>query len=122
MSEVLDIGGEKYKTKIKKQTIHRTTEGWSKLYFYRDRKRIEIEKDNIKTDKEITSELDYNKKTFYKISIMSKEDPYFDYYFKLKDNAPSTIIKKSKRRIHIKHITNQNMNEDKNGNIIIYWD
>ena len=97
----IQIKNEKYhvpedlKTAIK--SSHRNPKSWCKFYWYRDRTKHEIDKNLIKQDKVITSRLDYCKNTFYKISAMSAQDEYFDYFFKLKDNITKTVVKKNER-------------------------
>tara|TARA_Y100001963_G_scaffold157069_1_gene252259 strand:+ start:1694 stop:2119 length:426 start_codon:yes stop_codon:yes gene_type:complete len=83
------------KTAVKSK--HRNPKNWTKFYWYRDRTRTEVKADKVKEDKVITSRLDYCKNTFYKISAMSSQDEYFDYYFKLKDNVDKVVVKKNNR-------------------------
>ena len=42
--------------------------------------------------------LAYNKNVFYKMTTMSNQDTFFDYYFKLKNNLPKIVVKKSNRK------------------------
>jgi len=77
---------------------HRNKNNWVKMWFFKDRKRTEIEKNYIHVDKEITSKLEYQKNVFYKMSQLSFEDEHFDYFFKLKDECTKkNIIKKNSR-------------------------
>ena len=48
--------------------------------------------ENVDYDYEVSSTLNYNKNTFYKMTTMSSCDGYFDYYFKLKDHSNSDSI------------------------------
>lgn len=70
---------------------------WVRFYYYKNKKRIVVEPKHIEYDYEVSSTLNYNKQTFYKMTTMSSNDGYFDYYFKLKDHLPSCILKKSNR-------------------------
>lgn len=70
-------------------------EQWSRFYYYKNKKKTKV--DNVEYDYEVSSTLNYKKNTFYLMSIMSHKDPYFDYYFCLKQDLPKCIIKKSNR-------------------------
>ena len=63
----------------------------------KDRRRQVVSSANIDYDYEVSSTLNYNKRTFYKITAMSMKDGYFDYYFKLKPHLPYVVVKKSNR-------------------------
>ena len=97
----IQIKNEKYhvpdelKTAIKSK--HRNPKTWCKFYWYRDRTKQEVDQNKIKQDKVITSRLDYCRDTFYKISAMSAQDEYFDYFFKLKPHLDKTVVKKNER-------------------------
>lgn len=84
-----EINTEKHK--------HREKDKWTTLYFYKDRKKTSVKKNQIKNDLVITSALEYQKDIFYKMSQLSAEDDCFDYFFRLKENIPSEIIKKNSR-------------------------
>jgi len=70
---------------------------WVRFYYYKKKRRHIVNKENISYDYEVSSTLNYNKNVFYKMTSMSASDGYFDYYFKLKDHLPSTVVKKSNR-------------------------
>lgn len=70
---------------------------WTRFYYYKQKRRYIIPKENIQYDYEVSSTLNYNKNVFYKMTSMSSSDGYFDYYFKLKDNLPNVVVKKSNR-------------------------
>lgn len=70
---------------------------WTRFYYYKNKRRFIIPKDNIQYDYEVSSTLNYNKNVFYKMTSMSSSDGYFDYFFKLKDNLPNIVVKKSNR-------------------------
>jgi len=57
-----------------------------------------VGKDNIDYDYEVSSTLAYNKNVFYKMTTMSNQDTFFDYYFKLKNDLPKIVVKKSNRK------------------------
>ena len=77
---------------------HRKPVEWVTLWFYKNRKRTFIENKNITTDKEITSKLEYNINTFYKMTTLSAEDDYFDYFYRLKPTVDKgNILKKNNR-------------------------
>jgi|TARA_B100000519_G_scaffold191932_1_gene192847 hypothetical protein len=70
---------------------------WTRFYYYKDRRRQVVTNANVDYDYEVSSTLNYNKRTFYKITAMSMKDGYFDYYFKLKSHLPYVVVKKSNR-------------------------
>lgn len=76
---------------------HRKKKNWVSLWFYKQRRKTSVLPNQISTDRVITSKLEYQKDIFYKMSSMSREDSYFDYYFKLKDNTPKDLVKKNNR-------------------------
>ncbi len=76
---------------------HRKPGKWSKFYFYRNRTKTEVSIDNIKSDFEITSSLEYQQDIFYKLSHLSDSDCTFDYFYKLKTDIPNIIFKKNNR-------------------------
>ena len=77
---------------------HRLPDEWVTLWFYKNRKRTMIDNDYIKSDKLITSKLEYNKNTFYKMTTLSAEDDHFDYFYRLKPTvAEGNILKKNNR-------------------------
>jgi len=80
----------KYKHKQKKP------QEWTRFYYYKQ-KRYKIPNENIQYDYEVSSTLNYNKNVFYKMTAMSNNDGYFDYYYKLKDELPNVVVKKSNR-------------------------
>jgi len=80
---------------LKRTHKHRYPKNWTTLWFYKDRLRTKIN-GKISCDKYITSKLEYQRGTFYKMSAMSREDPTFDYYFCLKpDVKTKNIIKRN---------------------------
>lgn len=91
--KLIYIPNELFHTKRK----HRKKDKWVRLWFFKDRRRIPISKDDISSDTEITSKLEYQTGTFYKISQLSADDYYFDYYYKLKTGLPADIFKKNNR-------------------------
>ena len=82
---------QKYKHK------HAEDTNWTRFYYYKNKKKIEVTPINIEMDYEVTSTLAYNKSVFYKMTTMSNSDTFFDYYFKLKPNLPKIVIKSSNR-------------------------
>ena len=77
---------------------HQNQKNWTRFYYYKDKKRHAVGKDNIAYDYEVSSTLSYNKNVFYKMTTMSNQDGFFDYYFKLKNNLPKIVVKKSNRK------------------------
>ena len=76
---------------------HRKKDKWVRLWFYKDRRKMSVSKKNLGVDIEITSKLEYQTDTFYKISQLSADDYYFDYFYKLKTGLPTDIFKKNNR-------------------------
>lgn len=76
---------------------HREEEKWVSLWFYKNRRKTLVYPEQINVDKVITSKLQYQKNIFYKMSSMSEEDVYFDYFFRLKDKKGKNLIKKNNR-------------------------
>jgi len=71
---------------------------WTRFYYYKDKKRHAVGKENLDYDYEVSSTLAYNKNVFYKMTTMSNQDTFFDYYFKLKNDLPKIVVKKSNRK------------------------
>ena len=83
---------------MEKSHKHRLPDEWVSLWFYKNRKKTEIENENLKSDKEITSKLEYNINTFYKMTALSEDDDFFDYYYRLKPKVDKgNIMKKNNR-------------------------
>jgi len=82
---------------IKKKQKHRVKQQWCNLYFFKKRMKKKVDPINVKEDLVITSALQYQRNTFYKMSAISREDDTFDYYYKLKEDAPIDIVKKKNR-------------------------
>ena len=102
LGQMIEICGKKVfipQKLLKKYQRHDSSE-WVSIYYYK-KKSIPIHdsqiKDNIEEVKYISSRLDYRKGVFYKMSQASYNDYHFDYYFKLKDNAPNLILSKTKK-------------------------
>jgi len=76
---------------------HNNPNDWSRFYYYRDKKKTLVGKQNIEYDYEVSSTLAYNQNIFYKMTALSCDDLHFDYYFKLKNDLPKCIVKKSNR-------------------------
>lgn len=70
---------------------------WTRFYYYKNKRRHLVEGSAVSYDYEVSSTLNYNKNTFYKMTTMSSQDGYFDYYFKLKDHLPNVVVKKCNR-------------------------
>ena len=82
----------------KSKQEHRKKQKWCNLYFFKNRKKKTIiDPDQVKDDLVITSALQYQRDTFYKMSSISQEDDTFDYYYKLKPNANTDIVKHKSR-------------------------
>jgi len=77
---------------------HQNQKNWTRFYYYKDKKRHIVGKDNLEYDYEVSSTLAYNKNVFYKMTTMSNQDTFFDYYFKLKNDLPKIVVKKSNRK------------------------
>jgi len=76
---------------------HTKEKDWTRFYYYKEKKCQVVSPENIQYDYEVTSTLAYNKNVFYKMTTMSNQDTFFDYYFKLKDDLPKIVVKKSNR-------------------------
>jgi len=83
---------QKYKHK------HQNEEQWTRFYYYKDKKRLNVPPLNMDYDYEVSSTLAYNKNVFYKMTTMSNSDTFFDYYFKLKSDLPKVVVKSSNRK------------------------
>ena len=53
------------------------TKDWTRFYYYKDRRRQVVSSANVDYDYEVSSILNYNKHTFYKITAMSMKDGLF---------------------------------------------
>tara|TARA_R110000744_G_scaffold334007_1_gene439408 strand:- start:329 stop:745 length:417 start_codon:yes stop_codon:yes gene_type:complete len=103
MEKLIRINGKEYiipneifDKKIKQK--HRKKNKWCNLYFFKNRKKNVItDKNQVKDDLVITSALQYQRDTFYKMSSISQEDDTFDYYYKLKYNTSTDIVKHKSR-------------------------
>tara|TARA_R110000744_G_scaffold80657_4_gene158397 strand:- start:1047 stop:1454 length:408 start_codon:yes stop_codon:yes gene_type:complete len=102
---------------------------WIRFYYYKNKKKKLIFPQNIEYDYEVSSTLNYNKNTFYKMTTMSNQDGYFDYYFKLKDNLPNVVIKKSNRhnksdktKSFLNKLKVSDYERDKHGKFILRFD
>ena len=103
MEKLIRINGKEYiipneifDKKIKQK--HRKKNKWCNLYFFKNRKKNVItDKNQVKDDLVITSALQYQRDTFYKMSSISQEDDTFDYYYKLKHNTTTDIVKHKSR-------------------------
>tara|TARA_R110000744_G_scaffold146462_1_gene259354 strand:+ start:308 stop:709 length:402 start_codon:yes stop_codon:yes gene_type:complete len=76
---------------------HADPDAWVRFYYYKHRKPFIVPSSNIRYESEVTSTNSLHKNTFYKMSLLSKTDSYYDYYYKLKENIGSCIIKENKR-------------------------
>ncbi|MHA1542455.1 MAG: hypothetical protein ACTSQH_05740 [Candidatus Hodarchaeales archaeon] len=83
---------QKYKHK------HSKDKDWTRFYYYKNKKRLEVLPENIEYDFEVSSTLAYSKHVFYKMTTMSNSDPFFDFYFKLKPTLPKIVVKSSNRK------------------------
>ena len=88
---------------------------WVKTYYYKDRKRTEVEEEKILSleneyDLLCTSLKVYQRNVFYKLSQLSKKDPMFDYYCKLKNDVPDEVLKKYHKFDPCKNIGTKNKN------------
>ena len=77
---------------------HKIPSDWIRFYYYKDKQRQEASMDDIAFDYEVSSTLNYKKNVFYKMTTMSNTDAFFDYYFKLKNDLPKIVVKKSNRK------------------------
>ena len=108
---------------------HRDAKNWVALWFYKGRHKSMVLADQLESDKIITSKLEYQKNIFYKMSSMSNEDEYFDYFFKLKDGSPNNLVKKNNRykkqilekRKNITIIKLNPINVIKTGNLLLHF-
>jgi len=82
---------QKYKHK------HNTDENWTRFYYYKNRKPFLVPGSNVRFESEVTSTQSLHKNTFYKMTILSKTDMFYDYYYKLKDHVGNVVVKQNKR-------------------------
>ena len=94
---------QKYKHK------HAKDEKWTRFYYYKNKKRVEVPTENIDYDYEVSSTLAYNQNVFYKMTTMSNSDTFFDFYFKLKPSLPDIVIKNSNKSNSHKKSYNYNL-------------
>ena len=80
---------------------HQKDKEWTRFYYYKDKKRHAIGKENLDYDYEVSSTLAYNKNVFYKMTTMSNQDTFFDYYFKLKNDLPKIVVKKVIEKVKV---------------------
>lgn len=100
MTEKVTINDETYilpNNILTKKHKHRESEKWVSMWFYKDRQKTKVKKTEVKEDLIITSKLEYQKGIFYKLSQLSAEDDCFDYYYKLKEDIPTNVVKKNRR-------------------------
>jgi len=107
---------------------HNNPKNWSRFYYYRNKKKTLVPNNNIEYDYEVSSTLAYNKNVFYKMTTMSHDDNFFDYYFKLKPDLPKCVIKKSNRfnkvqkRMTIKKFDINDFDRSDDGKFILRFD
>jgi len=82
---------------LRKTHKHRVKRNWVNMWFYKTRRKTQVLPNEVQDDFIITSKLEYQKNTFYKISQLSLDDDSFDYYYRLKDEVPTDIVKKNCR-------------------------
>lgn len=95
--------------------------GYTKCYFYRKRKKIDVSVENQKPDYIVTDAKKYEKDTFYKLVQISKNAKYFDYYMKVKDNCdPNVLIETSCHTNYLKKKIKMDKNiVKKNGKFVV---
>lgn len=76
---------------------HKIPNDWIRFYYYKNKQRKECGPNDIAFDYEVSSTLNYKKNVFYKMTTMSSDDNYFDYFFKLKGDLPKCVVKKCNR-------------------------
>ena len=76
---------------------HTKEKDWTRFFYYKSKRRHFVSPTNIEYDYEVSSTLAYNKNVFYKMTTMSNQDTFFDYYFKLKNELQKIVVKKSNR-------------------------
>ncbi len=76
---------------------HSNPENWVRFYYYKQKKPFLVPRSNIRYEAEVTSTNSLHKHTFYKMSFLSKSDPYYDYYYKLKENIDKVIVLENQR-------------------------
>tara|TARA_R110000787_G_scaffold100819_2_gene205945 strand:+ start:1762 stop:2163 length:402 start_codon:yes stop_codon:yes gene_type:complete len=106
---------------------HADPEEWVRFYYYKNRKPFLVPNSNIRYESEVTSTNSLHRNTFYKMSHLSKTDSYYDYYYKLKEDVGSCIIKENKRLNKIKKKSNKKFKlipppQDENGKYIIKFE
>lgn len=83
----------RYSTKTQKELDKET-----RFYYYKKRYKTYINKENIFYDKEVSCSMKYKQYAFYKMTHLSNEDPFFDFYFTLKPNAPKLVAKEKNNK------------------------
>ena len=119
------VGDKIFESEVVPKKYKKRKNNWKKLYYFKKRKKTEIIPKNITTDKIITSALQYQVGVFYKISQESERDEYFDYYFILKEDAPQTILKPTRRhhkKTAWKYERSNEFELDECGNIVLTFD
>ena len=95
----------------RKNAVDKSEKKWVKVFYYKDRNRVEVPKENIdfienEYDAFCVSLKTFQRQTFYKLSQLSNIDKTWDYYAILKKDVPDEFLKKCKRNEPTKFIGN----------------
>ena len=95
---------------------------WSRFYYYRNKKRTEVKTSQVLTDLQVSSTNLLHRGTFYKMTHLSNDDLFFDYYYKLKDTIGTCVVKKT-RRLNKKLVVTNPLPHERNtkGQFVIRW-
>jgi len=80
---------------IIKQYCHLYTDddwGHTIAYYYRRKKKTEVTEHQQKPDYVVSKLSKYEPDTFYKLTNESRKSSLFDYFIKIKDKSPPTIV------------------------------
>ncbi len=107
-------------SKYSRQVTHPSE--WSRFYYYRNKKRTDVKKSQILTDLQVSSTNLLHRGTFYKMTHLSNDDLFFDYYYKLKDTIGTCVVKKT-RRLNKKLAVMKPLPHERNesGSFVIRW-
>lgn len=75
---------------------HGNPDDWTRFYYFKKRQTFQIPNSSIRYDSEVTSTNSLHRNTFYKMSLLSKSDLFYDYYFCLKSEIGNLVLKEKK--------------------------
>ena len=95
--------------------------GYTTCYFYKKRKKMKLLPEHQKPDYVVTNKKKYDKDTFYKLTQLSRNAKYFDYYMKVKDDCePNVLLESCYHNNFLKKKINMDNNiVKKNGKFVV---